>query len=97
MNKYIKDLPKALFISFAIFLVLMVLNVISGYQLKLDYELWSRFLYTMLYGVCLYYANGFVFDYVDSFFKVNRFPPRRLIIGSLASFVVSIEIFEPTC
>lgn len=92
MNKYIKDLPKALFISFAIFLVLIVLNVISGYQLKLDHELWSRFLYTMLYGVCLYYANGFVFDYLDSFFKENRFQPRRIIIGALASFVVSIFV-----
>jgi Histidine kinase/2TM domain len=92
MNKYIKDFPKAFIISLSIFLVLMLIEVVSGDQLQFDQHLLVRFLYTMLYGISLYYANGIVFDYLDTFFKGNRFPPKRLIIGSLASFVASIFV-----
>ncbi len=92
MNKYIKDFPKALIISLSIFLVLMLIEVIAGYDLQLNHQLLVRFGYTMLYGIALYYANGIVFDYIDTFFKGNRFPPKRLIIGSLASFVVSVTV-----
>lgn len=92
MNKYIKDLPKALLISVSIFLVMVVLALISGDTVEINTHLGIQFLYTLLYGLSLYYANGIVFDYVDSFFKVNRFPPRRLVIGFLASFFVSIVV-----
>lgn len=92
MNKYLKDLPKAIIISFSIFLILLLIEVIAGYQVQFNYGLLTKFLYTMLYGITLFYANGAVFDYLDSFYKDNRFPPKRLIIGSLASFSVSVAV-----
>ncbi len=92
MNKYIKDFPKAFLIAISVFLVLITIEVILGDQLKLDNHLFVRFLYTMLYGISLYYANGLVFDYIDTYFKDNRFAPKRIIIGFLASFFVSIFV-----
>lgn len=92
MNKYIKDFPKAFIISVSVFLVLMVIELILGDTIHFNRHLLVRFLYTMLYGISLYYANGLVFDYVDSFFKSNRFAPKRLVIGFLASFFASIFV-----
>ena len=92
MNKFIKDFPKAFMISISVFLVLIVIELILGDKLKFDQHLFVRFLYTMLYGVSLYYANGIVFDYIDTYFKDNRFAPKRIIIGFLASFFVSIFV-----
>lgn len=92
MNKYIKEFPKAFFIAISVFIVLITIEVILGDQLKFDNHLFVRFLYTMLYGISLYYANGLVFDYIDTYFKDNRFAPKRIIIGFLASFFVSIFV-----
>ncbi len=92
MIKYLKQLPKALAISFAVFLLLMIIEMIMGKALGFNKYLLVKFLYTMLYGLSLFYANGIVFDYVDSFYKGNQYPPRRLIISFLASFSVSVFV-----
>ena len=90
MNKFIKELPRALFISFSIFVVLLIIRFLSGQEVTLNNFLKLFFLYTMLYGLTLYYANAIVFMGLDHVFKIERFVPKRLLIGFVASFIISI-------
>jgi two-component sensor histidine kinase len=46
----------------------------------------------MLYGLSLYFANASIFIYLDKLFVINRFTPKRILIGFLASFFVSIFV-----
>jgi sensor histidine kinase YesM len=56
-------------------------------------NLYHFFLYTMLYSVSLYIANAFLFVYLDKVFgEINRFSPRRILIGFVSSFFISIFV-----
>jgi sensor histidine kinase YesM len=92
MNKLIKEFPRALFISVVIFLVLTIIPIINGGQITFDDHLKVNFAYTMLYGLLLYYANAALFMFLDSVFKNNRYILKRLIIGFLSSFVLSLFV-----
>lgn len=92
MNKLLKELPRAIIISFMVFLVLLLIRYMSGGEVAFNDYLKMSFLYTMLYGLMLYYANAFVFMALDHFFKLERFTPRRLLIGFVSSFLISIFI-----
>jgi hypothetical protein len=92
MNKYIKEFPRATYISLTVFVVLMVLRIISGGTISFNENLAWNFFITMLYGYSLYYANSFVFIYLDSVFKENRFDKRRVLIGFVLSFFISIFV-----
>jgi hypothetical protein len=46
----------------------------------------------MLYGMLLYYANAVLFMFLDSIYKNNRYAVKRLIIGFLSSFILSLFI-----
>jgi hypothetical protein len=48
--------------------------------------------YTILYGLTLYYANAYLFIFLDSIFEVERFTKRRIIIGFLGSFILSVFV-----
>ncbi|OWP85810.1 histidine kinase, partial [Flavobacterium covae] len=89
MNKWIKTIPTAILISFFIGLALLFINYLNGAIITWTYLKWS-FFYAFLYGISLYYANGIVFVFFDRLFKENRFAPKRLILGSATSFVVSL-------
>ncbi len=92
MNKYIKEFPRATYISLTVFVVLMVLRIITGGTISFNENLAWNFFITMLYGYSLYYANSFVFMYLDSVFKENRFDKRRVLIGFVLSFFISIFV-----
>jgi len=92
MNKLIKEFPRALLISIMIFVVLTIIPVINGGTVSFDNHLKINFLYTMLYGMSLYYANAVLFIFLDSIFKNNRYALKRLIIGFLSSFVLSLFV-----
>lgn len=91
MNKFIKDFPKAFGISIIIYVVLLLLQVISGKAITIENLYWS-FIYVMIYGLSLYYANGFVFEFFDKLFVKDRFSKKRLLLGSLSSFLVTIIV-----
>jgi sensor histidine kinase YesM len=56
-------------------------------------NLYHFFLYAMLYSVSLYIANAFLFVYLDKVFgEINRFSPRRILIGFVSSFFISIFV-----
>ena len=76
--KLIKEIPRALIISFLIFIVLLLVKMITGVAIHFDVYLLVNFGYTMLYGLVLYFANAFLFIYLDKIFEGDRFTKRRL-------------------
>ena len=92
MKQLIKEIPRAIVISFTIFFVLLVVRIITGNKIQFDYYLLVNFGYTMLYSLSLYIANAAIFIYLDKIFKTDRFIPKRIVIGFIASFLVSIIV-----
>jgi sensor histidine kinase YesM len=92
MQKYIKEFPRATWISITVFIVLVFIQLLSGGKINFDFNLLVNFGYTMLYGYSLYFANSFVFSKLDYIFKDDRFNRKRIIIGGIASFVVSMFV-----
>jgi len=89
-----KELLKALGIGVIIFIVIQGINYIYNLQLPDFNALQFNFIFTILYSVVLYFANALVFIQLDKFFEKNRFHLKRLVIGFLASFLISgIAIF----
>jgi hypothetical protein len=91
-DKLIKEFPRAIILSISIFLVLLVIKLITGVTIQLNEYLLVNLGYTILYGLTLYYANAFLFIYLDSIFEVERFTKKRIIIGFLGSFVISVAV-----
>ena len=90
--KLLKEFPRALWISLTIFLVLLGINLLLGAKMDFWNDIRPMFLYTMTYGLTLYYANAVVFMGLDKMFANNRFTPKRLVFGFLASFTVTIGV-----
>jgi hypothetical protein len=88
----IKEMPRGIIISLLIFLTLLLLRVITGNKISFDTGLASNFGYTMLYSITLYFSNAVLFIYLDAVYKDNRFDKKRLVVGFLSSFVMSIAI-----
>jgi sensor histidine kinase YesM len=63
-----------------------------GVKLQFGINLVYIFLYTLLYTISLYAANALVYAYLDRKFSGNRFSTRRIVIGFLGSFVISLAI-----
>ncbi len=92
MKQLVKQFPRAFIISLLIFCVLLLIRLIVGNTIRFDYGLLVNFGYTMLYGLMLYFANAIVFMYLDKVFKADRFTPKRIVLGFLASFLISIVV-----
>ncbi len=63
-----------------------------GSKYVLNVHLLINFGFVTLYTFSLSYANGLVFCYLDKIFTNDRFSPKRLIIGFLGSFFVSLFV-----
>ncbi|POY39672.1 histidine kinase [Flavobacterium alvei] len=50
------------------------------------------FLYTMLYSFVLHLANTYLFLFLDKIFSNERFSKRRIIIGFVSSFFLSLFV-----
>jgi len=92
MNKLSKEIPRAIIISICVFLVLLLLRLITGNKISFNADLLANFGYTMLYGLSLYFANAIVFLVLDKLYLLDRFTTKRILIGFLASFLVSISV-----
>lgn len=92
MNKLIKEFPRAFFISIVIFIILTLIPVINGGTVRFDSHLKVNFMYTMLYGIVLYYVNATLFMFLDSVNRENRYALKRLIIGFSSSFVLTLFV-----
>jgi sensor histidine kinase YesM len=92
MKQLLKEIPRAIVISISIFLVLLLIRLITGNQIHFNHALLINFGYTLLYSFLLYYANATIFIYLDKVFSSYRFTPKRVLIGFVASFLISIVI-----
>ncbi len=66
--------------------------MMTGVKIELNNGLLINFGYSMLYGLSLYYANALVFIYLDKIFKTERFTQKRILIGFLSSFFISVFV-----
>jgi len=92
MKPLIKEIPRAIIISVTIYFVLLLIRLITGNPIHFNYALLVNFGYTMLYGLSLYLANAYIFMYLDKIYKADRFTPKRILIGFVMSFLVSIVV-----
>lgn len=92
MQKFIKEFPRATWISLGIFLVLIIIRLIGGGKISLDFNLLVNFGYCLLYGYSLYYTNSYIFSTLDIYFENDRFTKKRLLIGAFASFSISLFV-----
>lgn len=90
MYKLRKEIVKSVVIGLLIFIILQLLNLIINKRFPTVEILKWNFFFTLLYSVVLYFANAFIFIQLDKYFEKNRFHLKRLIIGFLASFLISI-------
>lgn len=91
-NRYIKELPRAIIIGLSIFCVLTLIHFFNGQKIAFDEDLKLMFFYTLLYSFVLHMANMVLFVKLDSIFKEERFSKKRILIGFIASFIVSIFV-----
>ena len=92
MKFTIRELLRSLGIGVIIFLIVILINFIYGAKIAFNNELGELFLYTMLYSVTLGYANQMVFVYLDKKFATERFSLKRMVVGFVSSFVVTLFI-----
>ncbi|WP_298302125.1 2TM domain-containing protein [Flavobacterium sp.] len=92
ITKLIKELPRAIFISTSIFLVLLIIRFLSGVRIEFNSSLLINFGYTTLYGFMLYYANAILFMKLDEIFSKERFNRKRILIGFIGSFIISVGV-----
>lgn len=85
-----RQIPKLLMLSVMILFVIVLVNWFLGRKVAFDNRLLVAFLYTMMYTFSLYYANAFVFVGLDRYFVEERFSKRRIVLGFVLSFVVSL-------
>lgn len=90
MNKYLKEFLKSIGLSLIVFVVLTFISWLSGSKIGLDHRLLMSLQYTLLYGVSLYMTNSLIFIFLDKIFIGERFTIKRLVLGFIASFLVSI-------
>lgn len=91
-NSYIKELPRALFIGLTIFGIINLIRFLNGETVQFDERLRLTFFYTILYSFSLHLANTYLFLLLDKIFINERFSRRRIAIGFLASFVLSLFV-----
>lgn len=92
LHKLFKEIPRAFLITVSIFIVLVLIKWVTGITIELNKNLAINFGYTMLYGFSLYFGNAFLFMYLDAIFEMDRFSKKRISIGFVSSFVISIFI-----
>jgi sensor histidine kinase YesM len=92
IDKLIKEFPRAIVISFGIFFSIVLVKYLIGLTITLDLSLAINFGYSMLYGLSLYYANAFVFIYLDTVYKETRFSVQRLIVGFVSTFFITLFV-----
>jgi hypothetical protein len=72
-------------------MVIQLINFIEGSEIYFDQKLFVNFVFTAMYTFSLYGANYYLFIKLDTYF-VDRFSMKRIVIGFIGSFVVSLAI-----
>jgi len=86
------NLLKAFLVGGAVFIVSFLIRFASLGTAVFSNDLYIYFLYCMLYSVVLYIVNVAIFEMLDRFFEEDRFAPKRIVIGFVTSFFVSLFV-----
>ncbi|WP_417940098.1 2TM domain-containing protein [Flavobacterium sp. RS13.1] len=86
------NLLKAFLVGGIVFIFSFLIRFASFGTAIFNKRLYIFFLYCMLYSVVLYIVNASIFTYLDKVFKDNRFSNRRIFIGFISSFFISIFV-----
>lgn len=86
------NLLKAFLVGGIVFMFSFLLRFASVGMDVFDKNLYIYFLYCMLYSVVLYIVNATLFEFLDRVFKENRFSLKRIIIGFVSSFFISLFV-----
>ena len=92
MKRFQNQLPKIFLLTVSIFIVSLLLSVILGNEIHFNYNLVKAFGFTCLYTFALSYANWSLFFYLDKVFQANRFSNKRIIVGFLGLFTVTLVV-----
>lgn len=90
MKLGIQQMFRLFLLSTGIMCVLLILHWAFGGTLSFDRKMLSTFGFTILYTYSLYIANSLVFQMLDRYFAAERFSTRRIVIGFVLSFLVSL-------
>lgn len=90
MKSFIKQLPKAFIISLIVFAIMLLIKLLNNGKVVFDKHLVYYFLYSMLYGLTLYYVNFLLYQFLDRIFVGDKFSKKRIVIGFLGSFVITL-------
>jgi len=89
MNRIRREILKSGIIGIIIFIILQLINLVINQKFPTIVALKWNFIFTLMYSVVLYFANAIIFIQLDKYFEKNRFHIKRLVIGFLASFLIS--------
>lgn len=92
MKRNLSVIPRLLALSVGIVLIIVTLNWTFGYKPKFNLNLLYTLLYTILYTFSLYFSNAFLFAYLDRKFAENRFSVKRIVLGFIGSFLISLLV-----
>jgi sensor histidine kinase YesM len=86
-----REFPRALALTVAIFLLIQILNIITGSEVKINSNLIISFCFTAGYTMSLYLLNTLIFSYLDAIFP-ERFIKKRIFLGFVLSFMASLLV-----
>ena len=92
MKLCFKHIVKVSVLTCIIFIVIQFLNVLLGSTIHFNFDLLINFGYTMLYTFSLFLANSYIFQWLDRIFSKDRFSKKRVFIGFLSSFIISLMV-----
>jgi hypothetical protein len=87
-----KEFLRALGLGVIIFIVLYLIAVAGGRPLGWNDDLPRQFLFVMLYTIMLHLGNLVVFIVIDKIFQSTGLSLKRLLVGFISSFAVSLII-----
>lgn len=86
------NLLKALLVGGIVFIFSFLIRFATFGTAIFNKSLYVFFLYCMLYSVVLYIVNASIFTYLDKVFKDSRFSNKRIFIGFISSFFISLFV-----
>ena len=92
MNKFLKNVVFYISLSIIAFVIILIVNVIFGYKVQFNSQLFLIFGYSVLYTFTLGMSNSYFFEYLNQFFNKNRFTTKGIIVGFLGSILISLII-----
>ncbi len=92
MYTFYKNILKTILLTITIFIVLQLLNLVLGNTFHFNIKLLVQFGFVALYTFSLTFANSLLYSYLDKIFSTDRFSKKRLIVGFMSSFLVSLLV-----